>query len=86
MHVLKLHVLYWEVALRLLTFIMHAPSKGLIYRHHDHFHIEAYSDVGYARDKGDQKSITRYFINVGGNLATWRSRKQKSYLLFQYES
>ena len=62
-------------------------AKGFIYRHHDHLHIEAYSYVGYAGDKGDQKSTTRYCTYVGGNLVTWHSQKQKivSYLSAEAE-
>ena len=40
-------------------------------------HIEAYSDAGYAGDKGDRKSTIGYCTYIGGNLVTWRSRKQK---------
>ena len=44
---------HWEGALRVLAYIKRAPNKGLIYLCHDHLRIEAYSDVGYAGDKGD---------------------------------
>ena len=70
-------MVHWEGALRVLAYIKCAPGKGLIYRHHDHLRIEAYSDVRYAGDKGDRKSTTGYYTYVGGNLVTWRSRKQK---------
>ena len=63
--------------IRVLAYIKRAPSKGLIYQRHDHLHIEAYSDAGYAGDKGDQKSTTGYCTYVGGNLVTRRSQKQK---------
>ena len=67
-------MVHWEGALRVLAYIKRAPGKGLIYRRHDHLRIEAYFDAG---DKGDRKSTTGYFTYVGGNLVTWRSRKQK---------
>ena len=66
-------MVHWEGALRVLAYIKRAPSKGLIYRCHDHLRIEAYSDVGYAGDKGDKKSTTGYCTYVEGNLVTWRS-------------
>ena len=50
---------------------------SLIYRQHGHLRIEAYSDAGYEGDKGDRKSTTYYCTYIGGNLVTWRSRKQK---------
>ena len=57
-------------------YIKHAPSKGHIYRHHDHLCIGTYSDARYAGDKGDRKSTTGYCTYVGGNLVTWHSRKK----------
>ena len=68
---------HWEGALRVLAYIKRAPRRGLVYRRHGHLRIEVYSDVGYAGDKGDHKSITGYCTYIGGNLVTWRSRKQK---------
>ena len=68
---------HWEGALRVLAYIKNAPGRGLIYRRHGHTRVEAYSDAGYAGDKGDRKSTTGYCTYVGGNLVTWRSRKQK---------
>ena len=70
-------MVHWEGALRVLAYIKRAPGKGLIYQRHDHIRIEAYSDAGYAGDKGDQKSTTGYCTYVGGNLVTLRSQKQK---------
>ena len=68
---------HWEGALRVLAYIKRAPGRGLIYRRHGHLRIEAYSDAGYVSDKGDRKSTTSYCTYIGGNLVTWRSRKQK---------
>jgi len=36
-----------------------------------------YSDLGYAGDMGDRKSTTDYCTFIGGNLVTWRSKKQE---------
>jgi len=41
-----------------------------MYRKHGHVNIFKYSDSGYATDRGDRKSTTRYFTFVGGNLVT----------------
>ena len=68
---------HWERALRVLAYIKRAPRRGLIYQWHSHLHIEAYSDGGYAGDKGNRKSITGSCTYIGGNLVTWRSQKQK---------
>ncbi|KAK4385641.1 Retrovirus-related Pol polyprotein from transposon RE2 [Sesamum angolense] len=43
---------------------------------HGHVKIEAYSDADYAGSKDDRKSTSGYCTYVGGNLVTWRSKKQ----------
>jgi len=47
-----------------------------VYRKHGYVHISEYSDSGYADDQGDRKSTTGYRTFAGGNLMTWRSKKQ----------
>ncbi|PRQ39952.1 putative RNA-directed DNA polymerase [Rosa chinensis] len=39
--------------------------------------IVGYTDADWAGDKTDKRSTSRYFTFVGGNLVTWRSKKQK---------
>ena len=60
----------------MLSYIKKVPGKGLVYRKNDHLRIEAYSDSGYAGDKGDRKSSFGYCFYVGGNLVTWHSKQQ----------
>ena len=36
-----------------------------------------YCDVDYARDKRDMESTSGYCTFIGGNLVTWKSKKQK---------
>lgn len=67
---------HWTGALRVLQFLKGAPGKGLIYRNYGRVDIIAYSDSGYAGDRGDRKSTSGYCTYVGGNLVTWRSKKQ----------
>ena len=42
-----------------------------------HLKIEGYTDAGWAGNILDRKSTPGYFTFVGGNLVTWRSKKQK---------
>ena len=44
---------HWNGALRVLAYVKGAPGKGLIYRNSGHLKIEAYSDSGYAGNRGD---------------------------------
>ncbi|KAL0423991.1 UNVERIFIED_CONTAM: Retrovirus-related Pol polyprotein from transposon RE2 [Sesamum radiatum] len=53
-----------------------SPGKGLLFKRHGHVKIEAYSDADYVGSKDDRKSTSGYCTYVGGNLVTWRSKKQ----------
>ncbi|CAL8167941.1 unnamed protein product [Prunus armeniaca] len=41
-----------------------------------HLDLEGYTDADYARNITDKRSTSGYFTFVGGNLVTWRSKKQ----------
>ena len=68
--------IHWQRALLVLAYIKNSPGKDLIYNKHGHLQIKAYSDSGYIGDRGDRKSTSGYYTYVGGNLVTWRSKKQ----------
>ena len=72
----QLRETHWSVVIRVLVYIKSCPDKGLVYMKHEHVRIFGYSDSGYAGDRGDEKSTTGYYTSVGGNLVTWRSKKQ----------
>ncbi|KAL0323604.1 UNVERIFIED_CONTAM: Secreted RxLR effector protein [Sesamum angustifolium] len=67
---------HWEAALRILKYIKASPGKGLFFKRHGHVKIEVYSDADYVGSKDDRKSTSGYYNYVGGNLVTWRSKKQ----------
>ena len=47
-----------------------------MFRKHGHLNAEGYSNANWARSS-DRKSTSGYFTFVGGNLVTWKSKKQK---------
>ncbi|CAL8175713.1 unnamed protein product [Prunus armeniaca] len=61
---------------RILRYLKSAPGKGLLFSKHDNFAIEAYTDADWAGSVSDRRSTTGYCTFVGGNLVTWRSKKQ----------
>ncbi|XP_020254244.1 uncharacterized protein LOC109831319 [Asparagus officinalis] len=67
---------HWTAALKILAYVKSCPGKGLLYKKHGHTHISAFSDAGYAGDMRDRKSTSGFCTFVGGNLVTWRSKKQ----------
>ena len=42
----------------------------------NHLHIEAYTDSSYGGSVIDKRSTSGYCAFIGGNLITWRSKKQ----------
>lgn len=43
----------------------------------EHTEIVGYCDADWAGDRTDRKSTSGYCTFVGGNLVTWKSKKQK---------
>jgi hypothetical protein len=54
----------------------HICAKGLCFRKNRHLNLEAYCDVDWATSRDDRRSIFGYYVFVGGNLVSWRSKKQ----------
>ncbi|KAJ0920564.1 putative RNA-directed DNA polymerase [Helianthus annuus] len=50
---------------------------GVLFKANGHLNVELYTDADWAEDKGNRRSTSGYFSLVGGNLVTWRSKKQK---------
>ncbi|KAL1220948.1 Retrovirus-related Pol polyprotein from transposon RE2 [Cardamine amara subsp. amara] len=57
--------------------IIGTPGKGTWMGCNNSTEIVGYCDYDWAGDKVDRKSTTGYCTFVGGNLVTWRSKKQK---------
>ncbi|XP_062114253.1 uncharacterized mitochondrial protein AtMg00810-like [Humulus lupulus] len=53
-----------------------APGCGIVYRINGHTHINCFSDANWAGFKMDRRSTSGYCIFVGGNLVSWKSKKQ----------
>ncbi|PRQ42655.1 putative RNA-directed DNA polymerase [Rosa chinensis] len=62
---------------RILRYLKAAPGKGLLFAKKDKLIVEGYTDADWAGSKVDRRSTSGYFTFVGGNLVTWRSKKQK---------
>ena len=47
-----------------------------MFKKHGHLQVEAFSDADYAGAQDDRRSTTGYCTYVGGNLVSWKSKKQ----------
>lgn len=62
---------------RILRYLKVAPGKGLVFSKHGHVDVKWYTNSYWTGLITDHHSTSRYFTFGGGNLVTWRSKKQK---------
>ena len=53
-----------------------SPGKGILFKKEGNLSLEVYTDADYAGSLVDRRSTTGYCMFLGGNLVTWRSKKQ----------
>ncbi|KAJ7968090.1 Retrovirus-related Pol polyprotein from transposon TNT 1-94 [Quillaja saponaria] len=61
---------------RILRYLKSAPGKGLLFENNKSLKLEAYTDADWAGSLDDRRSTSGYCTFVGGNLVSWRSKKQ----------
>ena len=84
MHQPKIH--YMTVIMRILRYLKGTSSRGILFGKSDQLDLLAYTDVDWVSDRDDRKSVSGYFTLVGGNLVTWRSKKQQVVALSSAEA
>lgn len=67
---------HFDAAYRILRYLKGTPGKGLLFRKNDNLQIEVYTDADWAGSTTDRRSTSGYCTFFGGNLVTWRSKKQ----------
>ena len=65
-----------QAAYRVLHYLKGSPGKGILFKRNKELVLEAYTDADYAGSVVDRRSTTGYCTFLGGNLVTWRSKKQ----------
>ncbi|KAM1401398.1 hypothetical protein ACFX1X_028606 [Malus domestica] len=61
---------------RVLRYLRGSIGQGIIMRNNNSTAISGYTDADWAGNALDRKSTTGYCTFVGGNLVTWKSKKQ----------
>lgn len=65
-----------QAAYRVLHYLKGNPGKGILFKRNQNLALEVYTDADYGGSIVDRRSTTGYCTFLGGNLITWRSRKQ----------
>ncbi|KAK9062929.1 hypothetical protein SSX86_003558 [Deinandra increscens subsp. villosa] len=67
---------HWEAVCHILKYLKGAPGRGILYQNNGHHTVEGFTDADYNGDPTSRRSTTGYCIRVGGNLVSWKSKKQ----------
>ncbi|XP_057452687.1 secreted RxLR effector protein 161-like [Lotus japonicus] len=67
---------HMNAVMRILRYLKSALGKGILFTKHTYCCIIAYTDADWAGSIDDRRSTLGYFTFVGGNLVTWRCKKQ----------
>ena len=54
-----------------------ALGRGILYSNHGHNRLQCFTDADLAEFKEDKRSTLGYCVFVGGNLVSWKSKKQR---------
>jgi hypothetical protein len=61
---------------QILRYLKGSPGKGLWFKRNGHLNVDGYCDADWASCLDDRRSTSGYCVFVGGNLVSWRSKKQ----------
>ena len=68
--------LHLQAAYRVLYYLKTHLGKEILFKKTSNIALEIYTDVDFARSLLDMQSTTGYCTFLGGNLVSWRSKKQ----------
>nr|GEV67397.1 hypothetical protein [Tanacetum cinerariifolium] len=81
---------HWDVVTQIIGYLKGTPGLGILYANHGYHIAEGFTYDDYAGCPNTLGSTTRYCVFVGGNLVSWKIKKQnvvsRSSLEFEYRA
>ena len=77
---------YLQVANQVLKYLTGSSRKGILFKQGSRLVFKTYTDAHYAGFVVDRRSTIGYCTLLGGNLVTWRSKKQSLVARFSAEA
>ena len=68
---------------RNLHYLKGTIGRGILMQNHGHTQLLGYTDANWVGNNLDRKSTMGYYIFVGGNLVSWKSKKTINRCSFQ---
>ncbi|PKI51171.1 hypothetical protein CRG98_028458 [Punica granatum] len=67
----------WDAAMRVLRYLKQSPGHGIFLRPNS-LELEVYCDSDWVSCPMTRRSITRYFVTLGGCPISWKTKKQST--------
>ncbi|CAH9064897.1 unnamed protein product [Cuscuta europaea] len=67
---------HWDAVIRVLRYLKYHPGQGVLLRRHSSLTLVGYCDSDWASCPTKRRSITGYFVTLGGSPISWRTKKQ----------
>nr|KYP55256.1 hypothetical protein KK1_001462 [Cajanus cajan] len=65
-----------QAAFRIVQYLKGTPRRGILFKWNKSVSLEAYMNADYAGSIVDRRSTIGYYTFLGGNLVTWKGKKQ----------
>ena len=66
----------WDAAVHIPHYVKGRPSQEVLYENRGYTQIVGYSDANWGGSPTYRRSISGYWVFIGGNLISWKSKKQ----------
>jgi hypothetical protein len=67
---------HMKLVSQVMRYLKSMPGKGILMKNQGHIDLVGYIDAYRSGSPLDRKSTTGFCIFIGGNLVTWKSKKQ----------